>query len=98
MIERKTWAEFRDAKLLWWVNRKLHLFGWAIVLEMGPDGTIADAYPARVKFRGFTEQVDAEGFAGLTDHLRTNVGQLMSEVASLPHVIKDEGDEEEDLP
>ena len=96
MIERKTWAEFRDAKLLWWVNRTLHLFGWAIVLEMGPDGTIADTYPARVKFRGFTEQVDAEGFAGLTDHLRTNVGQLIPEVASLPQAVTEDCEEDEE--
>lgn len=95
MIERKTWAEFKDAKLLWWVNRKLHLFGWAIVLEIGPDGKIADAYPARVKFRGFTEQVETEGFAGLTNHLKINVGQLLSEVTSPPQAATETGDEED---
>jgi hypothetical protein len=24
-----TWREFADAGLFWWINRGLHLFGWA---------------------------------------------------------------------
>lgn len=82
MLQRKTWTEFREAKMLWWINRMLHLFGWAIVLEQGDDGLIVEAYPARVKYRGFTEQVEAEGFAGLTEHLRANVGQLTHDIKS----------------
>lgn len=27
-VEERTWEEFIDSKLLWWVNRSLHLFGW----------------------------------------------------------------------
>ena len=30
MIERKSWEEFRNAGLLWWINMILHTFGWAI--------------------------------------------------------------------
>ena len=33
MIEKRSWAEFQDAGLIWWVNRALHLFGWALVVE-----------------------------------------------------------------
>lgn len=33
MIQRRTWEEFKDNKLLWFINSILHLFGWAIVLE-----------------------------------------------------------------
>jgi len=49
MTQKKTWDEFRDAGLMWWINMILHTFGWAICFE--PDTGIA--YPARVKFRGF---------------------------------------------
>lgn len=31
-INRKTWEEFRESGMLWWVNRMLHLLGWAIVV------------------------------------------------------------------
>ena len=47
MVEQRTWQEFREAKLLWWINRILHTFGWAIVLEQEEDGSISAAYPAR---------------------------------------------------
>lgn len=78
MIEKKTWREFKDAKMLWWINRLLHTFGWAIVLDM-ENGEITAAYPARVKFRGFDEKSESEGFIGLTDHLKTTVNQLADE-------------------
>lgn len=68
-MERKTWREFKDSKLLWWVNRSLHLFGWAIVLVQEEDGTISDCYPARVSFRGFSEESEQRGFEGLTRYL-----------------------------
>jgi hypothetical protein len=79
MIEKKTWAEFKDAKLLWWVNRSLHLFGWAIVLTVEDDGSVSDVYPARVKFRGFGEKQEEAGFIGLTEYLKTNVEALDKE-------------------
>lgn len=53
MVEKKGWKEFRDTGLLWFINSILHLFGWAIVIAINEDGEITDAYPARVKFRGF---------------------------------------------
>ena len=49
MIERKSWEEFRNAGLLWWINMILHTFGWAITVDL-KDGKIIDCYPARVKF------------------------------------------------
>lgn len=79
MIEKKTWKEFQDAKLLWWVNRLLHTFGWALVLDVEADGEIYSVYPARVKFRGFDEKSETAGFIGLTEHLRTTVDQLADE-------------------
>jgi hypothetical protein len=79
MVERRTWEEFRNCKLLWWVNRLLHTFGWAIVVQVEENGTITDVYPARVKFRGFSEKNEEEGFVGLTQYLRESVDELVKE-------------------
>lgn len=79
MVTRKTWEEFRNSRLLWWVNRSLHLFGWAIVLDIEGD-KVTDVYPARVKFRGFSEANETEGFIGLTEHLKTTIDELTAEV------------------
>ena len=79
MIQRKTWKEFQDSKLLWWVNRLLHTFGWAIVFQVETDGSISDVYPARVKFRGFEEKDEEEGFIGLTQYLKGVVNELAEE-------------------
>ena len=64
MVARKTWEEFRECKMIWFINTILHAFGWAIVLEPKEDGGL-DAYPARVKFRGFSEQINTEGYIGI---------------------------------
>jgi hypothetical protein len=79
MVERKTWKEFQDAKLLWWINRLLHTFGWAIVFEVETDGEVTDVYPARVKFRGFGVQSETDGFVGLTTYLESTMKDLVDE-------------------
>ncbi len=80
MISRETWGQFQAAGLLWWVNRALHLFGWAIVVEVNDEGLVTEAYPARCKFRGFDEASEADGFRKLTAHLASNVSDLQKEV------------------
>lgn len=77
MVEKRTWEEFRNIKLLWWINRTLHLFGWAIVYQVESDGTISDVYPARVKFRGFEDE--SEEFIGLTKYIQSEIDNLVDE-------------------
>lgn len=79
MVTRKTWEEFRAAGLLWWMNRVLHVFGWAIVAEVQEDGKVTDVFPARVRFRGFTAEIETEGHIALTKHISENVSALMEE-------------------
>lgn len=78
MVERKSWEEFRDTKLLWFVNTILHAFGWAIVIEKD-NGMIKDVYPARVKFRGFTPEVNTQGYIGLSEYMKENCEELLKE-------------------
>jgi hypothetical protein len=78
MMERRTWKEFRDSKLLWFANTILHAFGWAIVTEI-EDGEIIDVYPARVGFRGFPEKINTQGYIGLSEYMKENCDDLLKE-------------------
>lgn len=79
MVEKKTWQEFRENGLLWWINTILHMFGWAICLKIENDGTVSDAYPARVKYRGFAEQNNTEGYQNVSKYLLENMAELEQE-------------------
>ena len=79
MVEKKSWQEFRENGLLWWINMILHTFGWAIALDVEDDGTISDAYPARVKFRGFAEKNNDEGYQKVSRYLLENMEEIEKE-------------------
>lgn len=79
MIDKKSWKEFRDSGLLWWINMILHTFGWAIVVEVEENGTITNCYPARVKFRGFDEKSNDEGYIKVSEYLKENADTLAAE-------------------
>ena len=79
MVDRKDWNEFRDSKMLWLVNRTLHIFGWAIVFDFDEAGNVNEVYPARVKFRGFDEKSESEGFIGVSEFMRDNADSLVEE-------------------
>lgn len=78
MDEAKSWKEFKDAGLLWAANCILHLFGWAIVLEV-ENSEVKRAYPARVKCRGFDEKSNTEGYIKVSEYLQKNIGELLKE-------------------
>lgn len=79
MVTKKSWREFRESGLLWWINMILHTFGWAIVVNVEEDGTISDAYPARIKFRGFAEKNNSEGYIAVSNYLKENADALDAE-------------------
>ena len=78
MIVEKSWKEFIDSDFLWWINMILHTFGWAITVKM-EDGKVIDAYPARVKFRGFGEKNNTEGYIKVSQYMKENVSELLEE-------------------
>jgi len=78
MIKKKTWEEFRKTGLLWFVNVIIHVFGWAIVVEV-EDGKIIDSYPARVKFRGFDEASNTIGYKNVSEYMKENASELLEE-------------------
>ncbi len=79
MVDKKTWEEFRNSGLLWWINMILHTFGWAIVINTNDKKEIIDAYPARVKFRGFGEKNNTEGYIKVSQFIKDNAMQLFEE-------------------
>ena len=76
---RKNWDEFRNAGLLWCANRVLHMFGWAIILMYDDSDRVVDAYPARVTYRGFPEDVESENFVKLHRYMSDNAYELWQE-------------------
>lgn len=78
MVNEKTWKEFQDTGLLWWINMILHTFGWAICLEV-EDGKVIGAFPARVKFRGFDDKSNSEGYVKVSKYVKENGEQLLKE-------------------
>lgn len=78
MIEKKTWEDFRECKMLWWINMILHTFGWAIIYDYDDDGELT-VYPARVKFRGFDEESNSEGYIGLSEYMKSESDKLLEE-------------------
>lgn len=65
--------------MLWFINTILYAFGWAITLEYD-NNKIINAYPARVKFRGFNDEANAEGYIKISQYLKDNIDNLLKEV------------------
>lgn len=78
MTER-TLKEFCDTGLLWFVNRTLHVFGWALVCEEDDRGNIQRFYPARVSYRGFSEATEEENFEKLAWYMKNRSEELYDE-------------------
>jgi hypothetical protein len=81
MNTEKTWAEFKKAGMLWWVNRVLHLLGWVLILEEDENGEVRRVYPAHTKFRGFSEETEDEGFRAVTADLAARSEELLAAVS-----------------
>ena len=79
MIEKKSWKEFRESGFLWWINMILHTFGWAIVYESDENQEISSVYPARVKFRGFNEKSNTDGYIKVSKYIQANAEELLKE-------------------
>ena len=78
MIEKKSWEEFKNCGLLWFINTILHTFGWAICIEVDSN-EVVNVYPARVKFRGFSEESQTNGYIKLSEYMKENADVLLDE-------------------
>lgn len=78
-MQKKSWQEFRESGLLWFINTTLHVFGWAIAINVDKDGNVTEVYPARVKFRGFPEESNARGYQKVSKYLKDNITEIEQE-------------------
>lgn len=76
-VVRKDVKEFQQSGLLAFINHILHAFGWAIVVTS--DGTM---YPARVLFRGFSEDSQTQMYQRLSHYMKENADDLIRESES----------------
>ncbi len=79
MVDEKTWEEFRKTGLVLIINQILHIFGWAIVFDVGDDGTVKNVFPARVKFRGFDNNSVEESYRKVSKYMVENAEKLLEE-------------------
>lgn len=80
-VNEKKWSEFQKTGLFWLINSVLHVFGWAIVYEYngGDGGEISKVYPARVKYRGFSAEVQEEAHKMIAAYMAENAEVLKEE-------------------
>ena len=78
MITKVDWEEFRDNGLLWFINSILHVFGYSIVFQYDGD-KLENVYPARVKFRGFSEKNNFNGYIALSKYMIQHGEELLKE-------------------
>ena len=83
-VQKKTWEEFRNTGLFHFVNAFLHIFGWVIVLALKDNGEVAEVYPARTDWRGFTEESNTKAYNNVTAFMQKEFGMVV------PKEIKDE--------
>lgn len=79
MVTEKSWKEFQDTGLLFYINQILHVFGWAICLDVNDEGDVTRAFPSRVKFRGFGAESIDRGYTRVTKYMKENVDELLKE-------------------
>ena len=90
MLKEVSWEKFQEDGMVWLVNRMLHLFGYALVVEETSykevDNNIKKrmklirVYPAKCKFRGFPEDAEDRGFRRVTKYMRDNHPKLMKDL------------------
>lgn len=79
MLNKQSWEEFRNSGMLFVTNTILQFFGWSIVIEY-QNKKLVKAYPARTKYRGFSEDCIEEGHKRVADYLVENAKELRKDL------------------
>lgn len=76
MVKRISCQKFKDTGMLWRINMILYTFRLGIVLDV-EDGEIKEMYHVRVKYRGFTQKNNTEGYIKVSKYINDNSGELL---------------------
>lgn len=79
MLEEIKLEDFQDTGLLWMINQQLHLFGMALVIEYDEESKVNRMYPAKCKFRGFSEESNTNGYRKVTKYMLNNSEELIKD-------------------
>lgn len=79
MYKEKDWEEFRESGMLWFINGILMMFGWALLYEHD-DSDYIKVTPVRTSYRGFSPEINAQGYEDVTKYLYDNVDILLKDV------------------
>lgn len=78
-IKEKSWKEFQESGMLWMANTILQVFGWSVVIKEDDNSNIVSVYPARVKYRGFTQKTNSKGYVKVSKFMEENAEELLKE-------------------
>ena len=82
VLRSAEWNTFREAGMLWLVNRLLHVFGWTITVSMNDEtGAVVGVYPERVKYCGFARDREELGYERVTKYMAEHAAELLAEIA-----------------
>lgn len=76
MVKRISCQKFKDTGMLLRINMILYTFRLGIVLDV-EDGEIKEMYHVRVKYRGFTQKNNTEGYIKVSKYINDNSGELL---------------------
>jgi len=76
------WVEFQRIGLLWFVNRIIHIFGYAIIFNYDKDNILVSVYPKKVSYRGFKEYSEQQGFEKVMTYMKENIDEIVKPLNS----------------
>ena len=80
MVQEVSLEEFRNTGLPAFINQILHIFGYSIIFDIDEKTKEATSMkPARVKFRGMSEDVVTRNYCKLASYLKDNADELYNE-------------------
>ena len=68
---------------------------WTLMTQVDDDGNIIGGVPCRTDYRGFTTDINDEGYLKVTDWLKENIDMLEEDVESLRKPVVEEATSEE---
>lgn len=77
-MRTKEWNEFRETGLLVFVNVFLHIFGYAIALEIEEDEVVS-VYPQKVDYNGFNQDSMDRAYERVKKMVKPKVEEITRE-------------------
>lgn len=81
VVEPRSWDEFRKTGLFMFVNTIIHAFGWTLCVEVeSTSKEVTKCYPARTKYRGFSEEDREEMHERIAEYLSDTAKNFPEEI------------------